>query len=203
MQSQFLELGGTSCIVSRSGYTGEDGFEISVEPEHCEELAEKLLCYDVVQPIGLGARDSLRLEAGLCLYGHDIDETTSPIEANLLWALSRSRRVGGTRAGGYLGANVITKQLTDGVPRKRVGLKPNSRAPVREGIKILDGSETPIGIVTSGGFGPSVDRPIAMGYVSSEYDKPGTNLYALVRNKKIPITVTTLPFSPHRYYRGS
>lgn len=203
MQSQFLELGGTSCIVSRSGYTGEDGFEISVEPEHCEELAEKLLCNDVVQPIGLGARDSLRLEAGLCLYGHDIDETTSPIEANLLWALSRSRRVGGTRAGGYLGANVITKQLTDGVPRKRVGLKPNSRAPVREGIKILDGSETPIGIVTSGGFGPSVDRPIAMGYVSSEYDKPGTNLYALVRNKKIPITVTTLPFSPHRYYRGS
>ena len=173
-----------------------------MEPEHCEELVEKLLCNDVVQPIGLGARDSLRLEAGLCLYGHDIDETTSPIEANLLWALSRSRRVGGTRAGGYLGADVITKQLTDGVSRKRVGLKPNSRTPVREGIKILDGSETPIGIVTSGGFGPSVDRPIAMGYVSSGYDKPGTNLYALVRNKKIPITVATLPFSPHRYYRG-
>ena len=202
MRSDCLQLNGADCVVSRSGYTGEDGFEISVANQDVTALTERLLEHVDVQAIGLGARDSLRLEAGLCLYGHDLDETTSPVEGSLVWALSKTRRQDGARAGGYPGASIVMQQLSDGVTRKRVGLKPDGRAPVREGAQLLDESQTPIGTVTSGGFGPSVAAPIAMGYVTMGHHKPGTTVFAVVRNKTIPMTVTKMPFSPHQYHRG-
>ncbi len=201
MQASRAEIAGESCYVSRSGYTGEDGFEISMTNEACEAVARALLEFDEVLPIGLGARDSLRLEAGLCLYGHDIDTQTTPVEANLRWALSRARRVDGDRPGGYPGSDVIATQLETGVSSKRVGIQPAGRAPVREGAILTDATGATVGRVTSGGFGPSVDGPVAMGYVNTEMSETGSELGAIVRGKTLPVTVAKLPFSPHRYKR--
>ena len=194
---------GLDCFVSRSGYTGEDGFEISVPAKDAEKLASALLDDPLVLPIGLGARDSLRLEAGMCLYGHDIDTTTSPVEANLNWSIQKVRRTGGTRAGGFPGAGTILKQLDAGAPRRRVGIKPEGRAPVREGAQLFAdelGGQA-VGAVTSGGFGPSVNAPVAMGYVPTPLAANGTRLFAEVRGQRLPVSVAPLPFSPHRYKR--
>ena len=198
-----VKLVGTDCIVSRSGYSGEDGYEISVPNEKAEELARALLAIDGVMPIGLGARDSLRLEAGLCLYGNDIDTTTTPAEAALNWAIQKVRRTGGARAGGFPGADAVLKGLDEGVSRLRVGLKPEGKAPVR-GHTVLfadeEGNQT-VGEVTSGGFGPTVEGPVAMGYVASEFAATGTTLYAEVRGKYLPVTVSALPFITPGYKR--
>lgn len=195
-------LAGIDCYITRSGYTGEDGFEISVPAESAEMLARKLLAFDQVEAIGLGARDSLRLEAGLCLYGHDLDTQTTPIQGSLLWSISKSRRADGEKAGGFPGADVILKEHAEGAARKRVGLKIEGRAPVREGAELVNADGTQVGVVTSGGFGPSLDAPVAMGYVSAEYAALGTSLNAMVRGKPRPVTVEKMPFVPHRYYRG-
>ena len=191
------------CLVSRSGYTGEDGYELSIPADRAVELVERLLANSDVMPIGLGARDSLRLEAGLCLYGHDIDATTTPVEAALEWSIPKSRRPGGTRAGGFPGADVVLAQLRDGAPRRRVGLAPEGRAPVRAGAAIFrdDSAGHAIGRVTSGGFGPSVNRPVAMGYVPAELALPATRVFAEVRGQRLPMSVATLPFVPHNYKR--
>jgi aminomethyltransferase len=191
--------------VSRSGYTGEDGFEISLPVAGAEGFARKLLARPGVAPIGLGARDSLRLEAGLCLYGHDIDTTTSPVEAALTWAIQKARRAGGAREGGFPGATRILAELASGPERLRVGLQPEGRAPMREGVEVFTPDDapggTPVGRVTSGGFGPSVNGPIAMGYVALEFATPGTRLVGEVRGKHLPLTVTELPFHPTSYKR--
>jgi aminomethyltransferase len=194
---------GIDCYVSRSGYTGEDGFEISVPADKAEALAAALLQSSDVLPIGLGARDSLRLEAGLCLYGHDIDTTTTPVEAGLAWSIQRSRRGVGQRPGGFLGADVILDQFARGVSRCRVGLRPEGRAPVREGAKLFadDTSPDPIGVVTSGGFGPSAGAPVAMGYVPATHPADGTQLFAEVRGQRLAVRVKDLPFVPHNYKR--
>jgi aminomethyltransferase len=194
---------GLNCFVSRSGYTGEDGFEISVPARDAEKLATALLADPAVLPIGLGARDSLRLEAGLCLYGHDIDTKTTPVEANLNWSIQKSRRTGGERAGGFPGADVVLKQLSGGAARKRVGIKPEGRAPVRENALLFadETSSAAIGTVTSGGFGPSVNGPVAMGYVPAAQAANGTLLFAEVRGQRLPVRVAPLPFSPHTYKR--
>lgn len=199
-----LEIEGADCTVSRSGYTGEDGFEISIPTSHARPIAAALLAMDEVQPVGLGARDSLRLEAGLCLYGSDIDTSTTPVTAALTWALPAIRRPGGARAGGFPGADVIASQLRDGVPRLRVGLRPVGKAPVREGIDLFAGEESvePVGTVTSGGFGPSVGGPVAMGYVARSYAGPGTRLFAEVRGKRLPVDVSQLPFVAPSYKRS-
>ena len=194
-------LAGIACTVSRSGYTGEDGFEISVPAEHAEALARLFLAEPEVAPIGLGARDSLRLEAGLCLYGHDIDATTTPVEADLAWALSRSRRAGGARPGGYPGATTILTQLEQGVTRKRAGLRPQGRVPVREGAELVDAGGRVVGKVTSGGFGPSVGAPVAMGYVEAGLATPDAALSAIVRGQPVPASVAAMPFVPTRYKR--
>ncbi|HEX6960142.1 MAG TPA: glycine cleavage system aminomethyltransferase GcvT [Ferrovibrio sp.] len=193
-----LALGKFEGFVTRSGYTGEDGFEISVPDSQAEELARWLLAQPEVKPIGLGARDSLRLEAGLCLYGHDIDTTTTPIEAGLAWTISKRRR----EEGGYPGAAIVQKQLAEGVARKRVGIRPDGRAPAREGTEILSDRNERIGVITSGGFGPSVDAPIAMGYVATAYAKPETPLGLVVRGKALPAKVSTLPFITKRYAKA-
>ncbi|MDW6094875.1 glycine cleavage system aminomethyltransferase GcvT [Vibrio rhizosphaerae] len=191
------------CIVSRSGYTGEDGYEISVPADQAERLAHHLLTFDEVALIGLGARDSLRLECGLCLYGHDLDETTTPVEASLLWAISPVRRTGGARAGGFPGAAVILAQIEQqSAQRKRVGLVGQTKAPVREGTVLFDQHERQIGIVTSGTSGPTAGQPVSMGYIASEYAALGTAVFADVRGKMLPMTVTKMPFVPQRYYRG-
>lgn len=195
-------LAGAACTISRSGYTGEDGFEISVPADRAEALARLLLAEPEVAPIGLGARDSLRLEAGLCLYGHDIDPTTTPVEADLAWALSKARRSGGARAGGYPGAATILRQLEAGVTRKRIGLRPQGRMPVREGAELVDADGRVVGKVTSGGFGPSVGAPVAMGYVEAKLAALGTGLNAIVRGQPVPVTLAALPFVPTRYQRG-
>jgi aminomethyltransferase len=187
--------------VSRSGYTGEDGFEISIPDAKAEAFARKLLSQPGVAPIGLGARDSLRLEAGLCLYGHDIDTTTSPVEANLTWAIQKARRAGGAREGGFPGATRILKELADGPERLRVGLRPDGRAPMREGVELFAEDGTPVGAVTSGGFGPSVNAPIALGYVARAHAILGTTLMGEVRGKRLPVTVVDLPFHPTSYKR--
>ncbi|TAG16306.1 MAG: glycine cleavage system aminomethyltransferase GcvT [Rhodobacterales bacterium] len=187
--------------VSRSGYTGEDGFEISLPMAGAEAFARKLLDQPGVAPIGLGARDSLRLEAGLCLYGHDIDSTTSPVEASLTWAIQKSRRTGGARAGGFPGDERILQELATGPERRRVGLAPDGRAPMREGVELFALDGTPVGRVTSGGFGPSVNAPIAMGYVASHFAATGTALEGEVRGKRLPVTVCDLPFQPTTYKR--
>ncbi len=202
MTAAALDVAGIPCYVARSGYTGEDGFEISVPGDRAEALARALLEQPEVMPVGLGARDSLRLEAGLCLYGHDIDTTTSPVEASLMWALQKVRRPGGARAGGYPGAEVIAEQLVNGVSRRRVGLLPQTKAPVREGAEIVNPGGRSVGRVTSGGFGPTVGGPIAMGYVESEYSALDTKLEALVRSKPQPVVVAKTPFVSQRYYRG-
>lgn len=197
-----VTLVGVPCLISRSGYTGEDGYEISVPAAKAEELARLLLAQPEVAPIGLGARDSLRLEAGLCLYGHDIDTTTTPVEGSLLWALSKPRRRDGARPGGYPGAEVIFEQIASGVARKRVGLLPKGKMPVREGAELVDENGRVVGKVTSGGFGPTLGGPVAMGYVETALSKIGTALNALVRGKPVPIEVAKTPFVPQRYYRG-
>ena len=202
MQFATLRLLGVDCYVSRSGYTGEDGFEISVPAANAESLARSLLAETEVQAIGLGARDSLRLEAGLCLYGHDMNADTTPIEASLLWAISKARRADGTRAGGFPGADNIFTQQQTGVSRKRVGLLPQERTPVREGAEIVDADGTVIGTVCSGGFGPTLGGPLAMGYLDSAFIALDTEVSALVRGKKVPLRVSKMPFVPQRYYRG-
>jgi len=194
---------GADCEVSRSGYTGEDGFEISIAADRVEALARALCEDNSVMPIGLGARDSLRLEAGLCLYGSDLDPTTTPVMAALEWAIPKVRRLGGSRAGGFPGADVILRELADGAPRRRVGLKVEDRVPVRGGAKLYadEISATPIGSVTSGGFGPSVQAPIAMGYVDKTSATTGKRIFGEVRGKRIALQVCDLPFVPHRYKR--
>lgn len=187
--------------ISRSGYTGEDGYEISVPETSAEAFARALLDNAAVQPIGLGARDSLRLEAGLCLYGHDIDTTTSPVEAGLTWAIQKARKTGGAREGGFPGAERILRELAEGSERRRVGLRPEGRAPMREGTELFAPDGTPVGRVTSGGFGPSVEAPIAMGYVASGHAAIGTLLMGEVRGKRLPVTVCDLPFQPTTYKR--
>ena len=198
-----LLLAGIDCLVTRSGYTGEDGFEISVPAAQCEELAKALLAQPNVQAIGLGARDSLRLEAGLCLYGHDLDTTTTPVEASLNWAMQKVRRTGGERAGGFPGADVILGQLDNPttVKRKRVGLKPEGRAPIREGVELQDADRYKIGVVTSGGFGPTVNGPVIMGYVDVANAVIGTKMNAMLRGTAAPVTVVGMPFAPHGYKR--
>ncbi|NWL78050.1 glycine cleavage system aminomethyltransferase GcvT [Pseudomonas taiwanensis] len=202
MQFGSVRLEGVECYVSRSGYTGEDGYEISVPVEHAEALARALLAQPEVQPIGLGARDSLRLEAGLCLYGHDMSPATTPVEASLLWAISKARRADGVRAGNFPGASAVFAQQRDGVPSKRVGLLPQERVPVREGAEIVDADGTVIGQVTSGGFGPSLGAPVAMGYVSASHAALDSEVWALVRGKRVAMKVAKTPFVPQRYYRG-
>jgi aminomethyltransferase len=197
------EVDGLPCFVSRSGYTGEDGFEISVPAEQAERLAKKLLENSDVLPIGLGARDSLRLEAGLCLYGHDIDTTTTPVEGALEWSIQKSRRKGGARSGGFAGADKILHQLENGAPRRRVGLRPEGRAPVREGAALFadEASVESVGTVTSGGFGPSLNAPVAIGYVPSARAAPGTQIFAEVRGQRLPLKVAPTPFVPNTYKR--
>lgn len=195
-------LAGAPCYVTRSGYTGEDGFEISVPAERAEALARALLAEPEVAPAGLGARDTLRLEAGLCLYGHDIDTTTTPVEAGLTWAIQKVRRAGGERAGHYPGASVIDGQLATGVACKRVGLVGLERMPVREGAKISDAHGRPLGHVTSGTLGPTFGEPIAMAYLAANHALPGHEVYADVRGRKLPMRVHAMPFTPHRYFRG-
>lgn len=198
MQAATWDLDGDRLLVSRSGYTGEDGLEISVPGKSAEALLRRLLDDPDVAPVGLGARDSLRLEAGLCLYGHDIDTTTTPIEAGLAWSIQKRRR----SEGGFPGAPVIQDQLANGVARRRVGLRPEGRAPVREGAVIRDLSGNASGTVTSGGFGATVGGPIAMGYVASDHAEPGTALELELRGKGVPATVTALPFVPQGYQRA-
>ncbi|HWW47625.1 MAG TPA: glycine cleavage system aminomethyltransferase GcvT [Xanthobacteraceae bacterium] len=198
-----LSIMGIACVVSRSGYTGEDGFEISVPAREVAALATTLLANPDVWLIGLGARDSLRLEAGLCLYGNDIDATTTPIEAGLGWSIQKVRRDGGARAGGFPGADVILPQLANGAVRRRVGLRPEGRAPVREGAKLFadEQASAPIGLVTSGGFGPSVGAPVAMGYLPPAHAATGSLVFAEVRNQRLPVRVSATPFVPHSYKR--
>jgi aminomethyltransferase len=198
-----LTINGAECWVSRSGYTGEDGYEISVPEDQAEALTRRLLEDDSVELIGLGARDSLRLEAGLCLYGNDIDTTTTPVEAGLSWAIQKARRTGGARAGGFPGARVILEQLNQGASRQRVGLQPTGRAPMRQGVQLFatDQGGEAIGQVTSGGFGPTVQTPVAMGYVPSTHAEIGTTLWGEVRGKRMAVTVTALPFTPAGFKR--
>ncbi len=192
-----IAIAGIPCLVSRSGYTGEDGFEISVPAEHAETLARALLEAPEVVPAGLGARDSLRLEAGLCLYGNDLDEVTTPVEAGLTWTIGKRRKL----AWDFMGATVARDQLDTGAPRLRVGLRPEGRAPARAGTTIADAEGNDAGLVTSGGFSPSLNAPIAMGYVRRDVAADGTPLFLLVRGKPLPATVVPMPFVPHRYIR--
>jgi aminomethyltransferase len=197
------QVAGFDCYVSRSGYTGEDGFEISVPSEQAEQLAKMLLADSDVMPIGLGARDSLRLEAGLCLYGHDIDETTTLVEAALEWSVQKTRRSGGARAGGFPGAEKILAQFDHGAQRRRVGLRAEGRAPVREGAALFaDATSTEaIGKVTSGGFGPTLNAPVAMGYLPIALSSVGTQVFADVRGQRLPLRVAATPFVPNTYKR--
>lgn len=203
MTGMAATVAGADCYVTRSGYTGEDGFEISVPAEQADALARALLAQPEVKPIGLGARNSLRLEAGLCLYGNDIDTTTTPVEAGLNWAMQKVRRTGGERAGGFPGAARVLAQL-DGEPlsRVRVGLQAQQRVPVREHTPLQSPNGQAIGEVTSGLLGPSVNTPIAMGYVTPEHAALGTTVNAMVRGKAVPMTVVRMPFTPNRYHRG-
>lgn len=198
MTARVLTIAGIDCIVTRSGYTGEDGFEISVSNASATDLARRLLAEAEVKPIGLGARDSLRLEAGLCLYGNDITPQTTPVEADLSWAIGKRRR----EQGGFPGSGVLQRQWKDGVARKRVGIQPDGKAPARAHTEIADAAGQVIGEITSGGFGPSVNAPVAMGYVAASHAAPGTRLNLLVRGKALPASVVALPFVPHRYRRG-
>jgi aminomethyltransferase len=196
MAAAEVRLDGADCLVMRSGYTGEDGFEISAPAAAAQALAERLLAEPEVKPIGLGARDSLRLEAGLCLWGHDIDETTTPVEADLAWTIGKRRR----EEGGFPGAALILRQLVEGAARRRVGIRPDGSAPAREATPILDAAGRDIGRVTSGGFGPSVGGPVAMGYVEAAHAGIGTALSLFLRGTARPAHVAALPFVPHRYH---
>lgn len=203
MDVRTVEILSAQCVVSRSGYTGEDGFEIATDADIAREVAEALLEDPQVAPAGLGARDSLRIEAGLCLYGSDIDGTTTPVEADLAWAIANARRRNGCREGGFPGAEVILEQLASGAARRRVGLLPAGRVPVRAGAPLYypADAERPVGAVTSGVFGPSVGAPVAMGYLPSELSSPGTKVFAEVRGDRLPVNVTTLPFVARKYQR--
>lgn len=189
------------CFVTCSGYTGEDGYEISIPANKAAAFAKQLLAFEQVEAIGLGARDSLRLEVGLCLYGHDLDTNTSPIEAGLLWSISKSRRAGGEKEGGFPGSEHILNQIAEGAPRKRVGLKINGRAPVREGAELVDSEGNTIGQVTSGGFGPTAGAPVAMGYVRSEHAAIGSQIGVVLRGKTLEVEVVKMPFVPQNYVR--
>jgi len=192
-----IAIGGIPCLVSRSGYTGEDGCEISVPAEHAEALADALLAQPELAPAGLGARDSLRLEAGLCLYGNDIDELTSPVEAGLTWVIGKRRRA----AWDFPGAAVIRDQLENTFPRLRVGIRPSGRAPARALTDIIASDGTAAGVITSGGFSPTLNAPIAMGYVRRDLAAADTPVFVVVRGRNLPATVTSMPFVPHRYAR--
>ncbi|MCP4075795.1 MAG: glycine cleavage system aminomethyltransferase GcvT [Gammaproteobacteria bacterium] len=202
MTAANIEIDGMDCFVTRSGYSGEDGFEISVHNNDAQQLARTLLAQPEVEAIGLGARDSLRLECGLCLYGHDLDTETTPVESSLLWALTKSRRADGARPGGYPGADIIMGQMANGVEKKRVGIQAEGRMPVRDGAVLVDADGNEIGVVTSGGFGPTVNGPIAMGYVKTQFATPDTELFAIVRDKQVSVKVVKLPFVKQNYYRG-
>jgi aminomethyltransferase len=204
MDAKICSIHGLECYITRSGYTGEDGFEISVPTSAVKAVAESLLSHPSVKLIGLGARDSLRLEAGLCLYGHELNSDTTPVEAALNWAIQPVRRAGAARAGGFPGADVILPQLAHGTARRRVGLRPELR-PVREGAALFvnDNSAEAVGQVTSGTYAPSVRGPVAMGYVPEFLAAPGTRLFAEVRGQRTPVVVSDLPFIPHRYHRQS
>ncbi len=197
MGAASAKVAGFDCQVSRSGYTGEDGFEISVSAHEAERLARALLAHPAVKPVGLGARDTLRLEAGLCLYGHDIDETTSPVEAALVWSLGKARR----ERGDFPGAKRVLRELRDGPPRKRVGIRLTGKAPAREGCMILGAGGDTVGRVTSGSFAPSLSGPIAMGYVAASHAEPGSALQVVIRNSPHPARVVPMPFVPNRYFR--
>jgi aminomethyltransferase len=201
MTGAFFVIDGARCYVTRSGYTGGDGFEISTPADATDAIARKLLAQPEVKPIGLGARDSLRLEAGLCLYGHDIDTTTTPIEAGLLWSIGKERRADGGRGGGFPGATIIQKQIAEGAPRKRVGLLPEGKAIAREGAEIAIAGTT-VGKVTSGGFSPTLGRAVAMGYVERAQAASGTKVDLVVRGKPVPAEIVPMPFVKHAYYRG-
>jgi len=198
MSAQPFEIDGARLAVTRSGYTGEDGYELSIPSADVARITELLLADDDVELAGLGARDSLRLEAGLCLYGHDIDKTTSPVEAGLTWSIGKRRR----QEGGFPGADIILRQIAEGVTRKRVGILPEGKAPAREGTQITDAEGNVIGVVTSGGFGPSAGGPVAMGYVESDYAAKETPVNLVVRDKPRPGRIAAMPFVPNRYYRG-
>jgi aminomethyltransferase len=202
MQGRSVAIGGVDAYVTCSGYTGEDGFEISVAAAAAEPLARSLLAHDSVLPIGLGARDSLRLEAGLCLYGHELSESIDPVQAGLTWSISRARRSDGERPGGFPGADVIFARMQDGAPLRRVGLAVDGRRPLREGQLVLDVQGREVGEVCSACYGASVGGPIAMAYVEREFGEPDTGLQVDVRGKLQPVTVTRMPFIPQRYYRG-
>jgi aminomethyltransferase len=203
MDAGSRRVDGVDCFVSRSGYTGEDGFEISIPAEQAERLAKALLGSSDVLPVGLGARDSLRLEAGLCLYGHDIDTSTTPVEGALEWSIQKSRRKGGARSGGFPGADLILAQLAGGAPRRRVGLRPAGRAPVREGAPLFpdETSSDRIGTVTSGGFGPSLNAPVAMGYLPSAQAAASGTVFAELRGQRLPLRIAPMPFVPNTYKR--
>ena len=202
MDAGIRQWQGVELWISRSGYTGEDGFEISVPERFAEDLARALLADAAVAPVGLGARDSLRLEAGLCLYGHDIDETTSPVEAGLTWAIQKARRTGGAREGGFPGAERVLRDLAEGPVRKRMGLRPEGRAPMREGTEIFadETGGAPIGHATSGGFGPSLDAPMAMAYLPAALAE-GATVWGEVRGRRLPARIAAMPFQPTRYKR--
>ena len=203
MDVETLTIDGAECWISRSGYTGEDGFEISIPAEAAEPITRSILSNQNVEFIGLGARDSLRLEAGLCLYGHDIDQATTPVEASLTWAIQKARRSNGSRASGFIGSEIILKQLAGGTNKKRVGFLPQTRAPMREGVEIF-GTETSkdaIGKITSGGYGPTVGYPIAMGYINSEYANSEDDLFGELRGKRVRVKVSNLPFVPLNFKR--
>ncbi|MCP4597545.1 glycine cleavage system aminomethyltransferase GcvT [Neptuniibacter sp.] len=203
MDSRHITIDGVDCFVSRSGYTGEDGYEISIPAAEAERLCRLFLEQPEVEFIGLGARDSLRLESGLCLYGHDLDQSTTPIESSLIWAISKNRRADGERAGGFPGAEKILDQIANkNYERKRVGLLASGKAPIREGAELVNADGVKVGTVTSGSFGPTVGKPVAMGYVETEYSALETELFALVRGKQMPMVVSRAPFIEQRYYRG-
>ncbi|MCW7551878.1 glycine cleavage system aminomethyltransferase GcvT [Endozoicomonas gorgoniicola] len=203
MDSRRVAIEGIECFVSRSGYTGEDGYELSVPACESEKIGRLLLEQPEVELIGLGARDSLRLESGLCLYGHDITPSTTPVEASLTWAISTVRRTGGARAGGFPGADIVLRQIaTKAFQNRRVGLSGSSRAPVREGTILMNAEGETIGRVTSGTFGPTVGRPVAMAYLAKDYAAINTEVFASVRGKALPMTVSKMPFIEQRYYRG-
>ena len=203
MDVETLSIAGAECWVSRSGYTGEDGFEISIPASAAESVTKRILSKEEVEFIGLGARDSLRLEAGLCLYGHDIDEATSPVEAALTWAIQKVRRTHGERAGGFMGSEIISQQIETGTDKKRVGFLPQTRAPMREGIEIFatEVSKKVIGKITSGGFSPSLGYPIAMGYIASEFANSEDEFFGELRGKRVPVKVAKIPFVPLNFKR--
>ena len=203
MDVETLLVSGVECWISRSGYTGEDGFEISIPATDAESVTRSILSNENVEFIGLGARDSLRLEAGLCLYGHDINQATTPVEASLTWAIQKVRRANGARAGGFIGSKIILKQLDEGTERKRVGFLPQTRAPMREGVEVFETerSKDTIGIITSGGYGPTVGHPVAMGYIDSKYAQNKNNLFGELRGKRVPVKVSKIPFVPLNFKR--